>query len=287
MWIITLLIIITGLSYIYLKSEKDESNIILKLIGYSLLGAFSFIFNGLPIPLGFLIFLLFLKPKVDRVAKTRAVYLGLLVFLIGIISPLISNYYSERPVEVVTSSSNIYMLDIKEDWKNIKKEIGYPRDWKIDYFRVNYNEDGEIRDFRYDLIGHLENNTILYRVEFFPDKKVYSITARNVEQWLQYGRLVLADRFFEVLEEINLKEIVKQQEELEWYVLESRGEYITSAEKDVAHFQFGDDEIIQIDNSDLPISGFYISLYGMNKTSKTSAHQSYIGRNYIKYWFQH
>jgi len=285
LWIITLLIIIGGLSYIYSKSDKEEENIIFKIIGYFFLGAFLFRFNEFPIPLGFLVFLIFFKPIVNKVAKTRAAYLGLLVLFIGIISPMVSNYYFERPVEVVASSSNIYMLDTKEDWQKIQEKIGYPRDLKIEDFRVNYEEDGQIRDFRYDLVGYLENEIILYRVKLLPDKQVYSINAIKIDQWAQYGRLVIADRFFEALEKVNLKEVVNQEKKLEWYVVASRGEYITSVE-DATHFMYEEGKMTRVDNSDLPISGFYISLYGMRQISKTSTSESYEGSNVINFWFQ-
>jgi len=200
MWIITFFTMIVGLSFFYYQCKKEEEYIILKLIGYYFLGAFLFRFNKIPIPIGFLIFLVYFRPVTNKVPKTRSAYLGLVLLIRGIISPVLSNYYFERPVEVVASSSNLYKLYVKEDYKKIQEKIGYPRSLKLEDFNVNYEKDGTIRDLRYNLVGYLENDMILYRVNLLPDKQVYSITARRVDQWAQYGRLVLADTFFQAIE---------------------------------------------------------------------------------------
>lgn len=73
----------------YRKRREDESWLPLKLLGYSVLGAFAFMMNGLRLPLGFAAFLLFLfaRPKANREAKHRATYFGLCLFLLQSIAP--------------------------------------------------------------------------------------------------------------------------------------------------------------------------------------------------------
>jgi len=43
-----------------------ESNVQLKIVGYFLLGAFTFSLNGFAFPLGFILFLLFFRPTKNR-----------------------------------------------------------------------------------------------------------------------------------------------------------------------------------------------------------------------------
>jgi len=82
-----------------------------------------------------------------------------------------------------------------------------------------------------------------------------------------------------------LKEVVDEEEKLEWYVAASSGDYTTSVVDDT-HFLFKDDTMIQIDNSDLPVSGFHISMYGMMLVRKTLNTESYEGSEVINFWFQ-
>lgn len=284
MWVIRILIIICGLVYLYNQCEKED-NVVPKLIGYFLLGSFLFRFNGIPIPVGIIVFFILAEPTVNKVAKTRAAYLGVVILLIGIISPMISNYIFERPVKVDASSSNLYILDFKEDWKNIQEKIGGHGNLKIQDFRVNYEKDGEIRDLIYHVLGYLENDKVVYEVKMLPDEQVYSVKAKIMGQSATYGNFVTVNKFFEQIEVINLKEITKYHKNLDWYVIESSGHYTTSAES-VTHFQYIDGNMTAVDTSELPISGFYIKNYRMTKISETPTSISHIGTNVLYYWFQ-
>ncbi|QNO14262.1 hypothetical protein HYG86_05485 [Alkalicella caledoniensis] len=284
MWVIRLLIIICGLVYIYNQCEKED-NVVLKLIGYFLLGSFLFRFNGIPIPVGMIVFFILAEPTVNKEAKTRAAYLGVVILLIGIISPMISNYIFERPVKVDASSSNLYMLNFKEDWGAIKEKIESQSIKKIRNFRVSYEKDGEIREFHYEIIGYSGNEMILYKVKMLLDKQIYLINAKKMSLQDQYERLVSVDKFFEVLEEINPKEIDNSEGNLDYYILLSSGQYTTSSEY-VTHFQYIDGNMTPVDTTELPISGFYISNYRMTKISETPTSISHIGTDTIYYWFK-
>lgn len=83
---IGLIIIIVGIgiALLYSKREKDEELLIVKLIGYYILGIFYLNLNGLIIPLGFIISL-FLRSKVNRSIKRGASIFGLIMMIIGFV----------------------------------------------------------------------------------------------------------------------------------------------------------------------------------------------------------
>jgi uncharacterized membrane protein YhaH (DUF805 family) len=86
--IIATVIVIALLVLFYTKREQDETALAFKLTGYYLLGAFLFTFNGIPVPLGFLIYLLFFRPPANVGVKRLSAALGLVMALLGKVLPL-------------------------------------------------------------------------------------------------------------------------------------------------------------------------------------------------------
>ncbi|KGX85226.1 hypothetical protein [Pontibacillus marinus] len=81
---IYILIPIVALIVIRKRNAVSEQNFLFKWIGYYVLGAFSFAFNEIVIPLGFLIYLLYLRPKSKEngALKGTAAMLGLTFFFV-------------------------------------------------------------------------------------------------------------------------------------------------------------------------------------------------------------
>src|SRR4051794_26766781 len=80
---ITYTIILLG-SFFYLvrKAEEPEPNFPLKIIGYFILGSFAFTFNLISIPLGFIVYLLVFRPKLNVHIKRTASVFGFLTFIV-------------------------------------------------------------------------------------------------------------------------------------------------------------------------------------------------------------
>ncbi|MCT4565318.1 MAG: hypothetical protein N4A68_13525 [Maledivibacter sp.] len=90
MWILWLVVIAIGLVYIYNNYKTDDEDMLgAKVFGYYFLGAFHLNLGLLPIPLGFIIYLIAFKPTLNKDAKRYASYLGLIGFIIGAISRFI------------------------------------------------------------------------------------------------------------------------------------------------------------------------------------------------------
>lgn len=77
-------ILIAGLLLFYKSREQDEDFLVLKLIGYYFLGSFTFHFNGLALPVGFII-TLFMRPPTNRSIKRGAAIFGLVMMIIGLL----------------------------------------------------------------------------------------------------------------------------------------------------------------------------------------------------------
>lgn len=86
--VLATIVVIVLLAIIYARRERNESILGLKLIGYYLLGSFVFNVNGVPVPLGFLVYLLVFRPPVNAAVKRYAAVLGLIFALLGRFLPL-------------------------------------------------------------------------------------------------------------------------------------------------------------------------------------------------------
>ncbi|OXM13419.1 hypothetical protein [Paenibacillus herberti] len=87
-WLIAVIFLFISL---YGRKEREEPYLLLKLIGYFLLGGFIFYLNSIPIPVGFIIYWLALhgKPKPNRVIKESAAVWGVGLQLIQLFLRLI------------------------------------------------------------------------------------------------------------------------------------------------------------------------------------------------------
>lgn len=82
MFLFWIAIVVIGIIILYNNRSQNEEMLILKLIGYYLLGSFTLAINGLPLPIGFVISL-FLKPKQNKGIKRGAAVFGLVLMIIG------------------------------------------------------------------------------------------------------------------------------------------------------------------------------------------------------------
>ncbi|PWW28775.1 hypothetical protein DFO73_10510 [Cytobacillus oceanisediminis] len=83
MFIIILLLWAAGLYILFRSRDEEEDLLFLKLIGYYILGSFTFNLNGLVLPVGFVISL-FLKPKLNKNVKRGSAIFGLIMMILGL-----------------------------------------------------------------------------------------------------------------------------------------------------------------------------------------------------------
>lgn len=171
-----LIFAILYLIYLYNKKEEIENYLGLKLIGFYLLGAFTFNFNfesfTAIILIGFIIYLAFMKNKerANCMIKKKASIMGLIILCVGGINSIIYNNieYRERNIPI----KNISIKSLRSDYEVIKKELGIDDVVSVGSLDLEYNKNNKIRRLSYN-IKDLNNKTYFIST----NGKNYSINA--------------------------------------------------------------------------------------------------------------
>ena len=150
-----LIFAILYLIYLYNKKEEIENYLGLKLIGFYLLGAFTFNFKfesfTAIIPIGIIIYLAFMKNKerVNCVIKKKASIMGLIILCVGGINSIIYNNieYRERNIPI----KNISIKSLRSDYEVIKKELSIDDLASVESLDLEYNENNKIRRLSYTI----------------------------------------------------------------------------------------------------------------------------------------
>ncbi|MBU3157353.1 hypothetical protein [Clostridium estertheticum] len=266
--------------FIYRKYKTDnEEFLLLKLIGYYLLGSFRFNFNKIALPAGFIAYLVFFRPKINKPVKKALVSLGLFVFICGLLIPVIQKSYFERQRIVNASSNNIFTINLNRDHNAIKQKLGISEYTKIEDFVASFEKSGAIKELRYKFLTNDNKGIVLYNVNFSSNKNQYIINTTKVSEWVQYNRLITEEQFFYALDSLDLKQL-KPKVEYPLYSIRCSGDYTSWNAQDSNNFLISDKGLNKLNNEDLPVSGYTFWIYGNKRTSKTTSsgdsYKSYI-----------
>ncbi len=212
---IFLIFIIGGLIYLYNQKEDNEDYLLLKLIGFYLLGAFSFNLNLsgfiFVLPLGFFIYLLFFKTK-DRFnsdIKRNAAILGVVLLYGGL---LVSNIYEKvefRDRFIKTSSITLNNLIDNQEILNDKFNIS--KDAQLNDFYVEYlnNEDRTINQLSYNILD--TSNNKIYSISMFDNNNYYvnihKLKEENINiSWGNGSTHIQISNFLDLVDKVKEKE---------------------------------------------------------------------------------
>ena len=169
--IVIMIVAIIGLVKIHKCKEEDEEYLVLKMIGFYLLGSFSFNFNiteftYIFVPIGFFVYYLFMehKERKNKVLKNKCAKWGLIILTISFVSNNLNgimNHFEYRDINI-NSTGNI--KDLSLEWKTIKSKCNIDDNVPLDGARIIYNKDGKIEDLTYFLIDYNKNKS--YQVNF-------------------------------------------------------------------------------------------------------------------------
>ena len=169
--IVIMIVAIIGLVKIHKCKEEDEEYLVLKMIGFYLLGSFSFNFNitefmYIFVPIGFFVYYIFMehKERKNKVLKNKCAKWGLIVLIISFVSNNLNgimNHFEYRDINI-NSTGNI--KDLSLEWKTIKSKCNIDDNVPLDGARIIYNKDGKIEDLTYFLIDYNKNKS--YQVNF-------------------------------------------------------------------------------------------------------------------------
>ncbi|TMV50770.1 hypothetical protein FE783_08800 [Paenibacillus mesophilus] len=249
----------------YRKRQEDESWLPLKLLGYSVLGAFAFVLNGLRLPLGFAAFLLFLfaRPKANREAKHRAAYLGLCLFLLQSLTPPLTKMAYERIRTVPAAETNMYSFEFSAHWRSVSALFELSGDTRLESFEAGYKADGTLLHMRYEGIErHPKGNYDYFQVELDPEKAKFKIVRRGIQEWVQYERSVPAERFFRQLDDTELTRL-RPGPNFSYYGIKVQGSSVNYAIKEGRKYMLDrSGGIREIDNASLPVQGYWLRACG-------------------------
>ena len=168
-----LIFVILYLVYLYVKKYEEKENYLgLKLIGFYLLGAFTFNFNDFSfiIPVGFAIYIIFMsrKQRTNNTIKRKACIMGLIIVCFGWVNTIIYNSVEYRDREI--SVKNLSVKNLRNDYEIIKKELGIDDIASVESLDLEYKENKKIKKLSYT-IKDLNNKTYYIST----DKEGYKI----------------------------------------------------------------------------------------------------------------
>ncbi|MFC0214230.1 hypothetical protein ACFFK0_17515 [Paenibacillus chartarius] len=86
--LIATIIVILILFMFYRKRKEDEKGLGWKLVGFFVLGSFVFSWQGIPIPAGYIVIVLMLRPRKNARIKQYSALLGVIMVLLGRLIPV-------------------------------------------------------------------------------------------------------------------------------------------------------------------------------------------------------
>lgn len=182
--IVIMIVAIIGLVKIHKCKEEDEEYLVLKIIGFYILGSFSFNFNitefmYIFVPIGFFVYYIFMehKERKNKVLKNKCAKWGLIVLTISFVSNNLNgimNHFEYRDINI-NSTGNI--KDLSLEWKTIKSKCNIDDNVPLDGARIIYNKDGKIEDLTYFLIDYNKNKS--YQVNF--ENENYNIVVNKYD----------------------------------------------------------------------------------------------------------
>lgn len=133
----------------------------------------------------------------------------LLQFVVTIVLPSLKR----RTFEL--KESNIYNFDIEDHFNCVKdafdiESIDFPN-IRIENLKILFNGEGEIDQFRYDLIWEQKSNKKLYLTHVRLDGRRWIMEKNELDSWTQYEKQIPLDLFSSKFNEISIDNIITEK----------------------------------------------------------------------------
>ncbi|OIU70233.1 hypothetical protein [Rossellomorea aquimaris] len=255
---------IAAVFILYRKSDEEVPYLLAKLIGYTILGTAMFNLNGIRIPAGFIIFLLFFrKIPVNAWSKRRAAYTGFAVFLLSVILSFSVKEWYEWPRKVALKETNFYDGSLLEEWNNIKEKLDVESDYgvKLTDIRMVIDKAGNYESLDLSIVEDGPPETVYYRIRLSEDGETVDVkrTKRDAEDWGQtpYSE---ADFVFSQLDLITKPML--NHDSVNYYELNSDGQRMGYAVKDQKNYRVDTAGKKELKDSELPVDGIAVGVCG-------------------------
>jgi hypothetical protein len=276
-------ILIGSVLFLVRKKLETESHFPVKMIGYFILGSFAFRFNEFSLPLGFVVYLLLFHPKLNAQIKRKAAVLGFLTFiLVHWVLPFSIEGWNSRAIVIDREISSVYSVNFQEEYELIRNELQLENNsLRLDNFEVEYTENGRMRDLNWELVGQINGLFHIYYIRYDQEKSRYSITKNQVDNWLQYDRLIDPTTFFEHIEMLDRRKITADKGEYPYYIIRSRGERVIYGDSMDTLFVLDNGEMRELKKDQLPVEAYNITAFAMKKTGEQRNEQGMmLGESY-------
>lgn len=291
--IVYIVLVVGGLLYLSKKKRDSEAKFPLKIIGYYILGVFAFKFNEIALPLGFIVYLLFFRPKVNADIKRQAATFGLIIFiLVQWITPFTVYMWESRTITIEHELESAYTIDFAEENELIMKKLKLDenRVIKLENFSLDYGKDGKLTDLSWVLIQRKNAEFFYYDIYYEVEKKRYQITQSHTETMDDILSFVDADYFFEKLNTLDIQDITNTKGEFSKYTINSLGNISDYGVMDYYPHVITDREIKSLTEEELPYYGYRISTYALEKRKEERDEdgvllQGFEGTKFVDYLF--
>lgn len=256
---------ITCIIGLYKNKDEAEENIFLKLIGYFMIGAFVIPIKKIILPIGFIIHLIVYKAEVNRDIKRKSALFGFILIIYITISPTMRQLPYEKSEEIPISSTMIQSLNLKDDLERVKAEFDIKDILKLDWFNVEYLNNGEIRKIRIALCGKKYGENVLYYISYDKDVNENNYLVRRSkyifsEEYIESA--VECDRVFETIHLIQTKKPLREFDDYEISV-SNQDEY-SYDEKTTTFLIDKDNNIRELTKDDIDVTGIEIIINGIS-----------------------
>ncbi|MGM7685103.1 hypothetical protein ACSVDA_23640 [Cytobacillus sp. Hm23] len=260
------LLIVCSLYLVWKKGEV-ESYFPLKVVGYFILGSFAFSFNQITLPLGFILYILFFRPALNVEVKRMAAVLGVITFtIVHWILPYAINEWQSRPLFIEHELGSVYTINFQDEYDLIKQKLELEElNLRLKNFEVDYVKDGTITEFSWQFLEHSGNSYNLYTIRYDFDKVRYRIKHRQLDTWLDYNVFIEGSQFFENLNVLDIRDITHAKGDFSSYGIQSSGERVNYAIENRTHFIVLNGDIKLLEDDQLPVEGYFITTYAMEK----------------------
>jgi hypothetical protein len=256
---------IVGVVILYQKALETEPFLFLKLFGYTVLGAFMLDLNGLKLPLGFAVFLLFFRNiSVNAFIKKQAAYIGLVVFLSSLIIPFIETKFYELPRKIELQDTNFYSGSLVEELSSIKEEFKMEHyGVQLTDFRTVITKDGQYKILELSFVEDEYPNQNHYTINLMENGRTLEVKRRKAEHQYWEG-MSYTDAHF-LLSNIDLiTKSMLSHPEMKYYALRTDGQRMGYEIRDQDKFSIHTGGKEKVENNELPVEGILVDVCGTN-----------------------
>ncbi|MCR2804122.1 hypothetical protein [Paenibacillus soyae] len=262
-----IVIVIAGLVMLYRQREEQEKGLAWKLIGYHLLGGFTFAFNAVRLPLGFAVYWLFFrKSNTNRDIKRKAAVFGLLLALLQWVTPGIVGALDLNGKSAVIHRVSIEELGHDGIWKMIAAQLRISDQAKVNRYEAVVSSGGQPQSFYLHLVDWDTQGRYIH-IEANYDGSEHTVKTGHyfTDEWQQFPGTIPADYFFNKVQSLQLANLKPYGGEYKQVKLELQqyGGWVSYAIRDAHTFGVDEEGAYEIKKEQLPVQGIWMTACGL------------------------